>query len=73
VQNSRERNPALQQRSEPLPGSFTPLTATIQISEGTELMQIARNSMVLVVALNDLGQPFTDLRCRIVPPADQFS
>ena len=82
MQNSRERNPALQQRGEPLPGPFAALTATIENSspqsaqtmpEGTELIQIARDSMVLVVALNDLGQPFTDLRCRIVPPADQFS
>jgi hypothetical protein len=40
--------------------------------EGTELIQIARNSMVLVVALNDLREPFTDLRCRLMLPADQF-
>jgi hypothetical protein len=42
------------------------------MSEGTELMQIARDNMVLVVALNDLCQPFADLRYRLVHPADQF-
>jgi hypothetical protein len=40
--------------------------------KGTKLIQIARDSMVLVVALNDLCQPFTDLRYRLVLPADQF-
>ena len=40
--------------------------------EGTELIQIARDSMVLVVTLNDLFQPFTDLRCRLVHPTGQF-
>jgi hypothetical protein len=39
--------------------------------EGTELIQIARDSMVLVVALNDLPKPLTYLRWRIVLPADQ--
>ena len=81
MQNSRERNPALQQRGEPLPGPFAALTATIENSspqpaqtmpEGTELIQIARDSMVLVVALNDLREPFTDLRCRLMLPAGQF-
>ena len=81
MQNSRERNPALQQRSEPLPGPFAALTATIENSspqpaqtmpEGTELIQIARDSMVLVVTLNGPLQPFTDLRCRLVHPAGQF-
>ena len=40
--------------------------------EGTELIHISGDSMVLVVALNDLRQPFTNLRCRRVLPADQF-
>jgi hypothetical protein len=39
--------------------------------EGTELIQIARDSMVLVVTLNDLPKPFTYLRWRIMLPADQ--
>ena len=78
MQNSRERNPVLQQRCEPLPGPFAALTATIEypspqptqaMPEGAELIQIARNSMVLVIALDDLRQPFTHLRCRLVLPA----
>ncbi len=40
--------------------------------ESAELIQIAGDSMVLVVALDDLRQPFTDLRWRRVPPADQL-
>jgi hypothetical protein len=49
MQNSRERNPALQQRGEPLPGPFATLAAAIQdpspqptkaMPEGTELRQI---------------------------------
>ena len=81
MQNSRERNPAFQQRGEPLPGPFAALTATIENSspqpaqtmpEGTELIQIARDSMVLVVALNHLPKPFTHLRWRLVLPAGQF-
>ena len=81
MQNSRERNPSLQQRIEPLPRPFASLTATVQDSspqptqampKGTELISIARNSMVLVVTLNHLREPFTDLRYRLVLPADQF-
>jgi hypothetical protein len=81
MQNSRERNPAFQQRTQLLPGLLATLTATIQTSspqptqampEGTELIHISGDSMVLVVALNDLRQPFTNLRCRRVLPADQF-
>src|SRR5215469_990284 len=64
-----------------MPRLFAPLTATIQnaspqpteaVPKGAELIQIARDSMVLVVTLNDLFQPFTDLRCRLVHPAAQF-
>jgi hypothetical protein len=40
--------------------------------KGTKLFQVARDSMVLVVTLNDPFQPFTDLRCRLVHPAGQF-
>jgi len=40
--------------------------------KGAELIQIARNSMVLVVTLDDLREPFTYLRCRLVLPADQL-
>src|SRR5260370_7562610 len=40
--------------------------------EGTELIQIARDGMVLVVALNNLSKPFTYLRWRFMLPADQF-
>ena len=40
--------------------------------KGAELIQVARDSMVLVVALNGPFQPFTDLRCRLVHPAGQF-
>jgi hypothetical protein len=39
--------------------------------EGTELIQIARDSMVLVIALYDFPKPFTYLRWRIVLLADQ--
>src|SRR5215475_15460244 len=42
------------------------------MSEGTKLIQIARNSMVLVIALDDFRQPFTHLRWRLVLPADQL-
>ena len=40
--------------------------------EGTKLIQIARDGMVLVVALNNLPKPFTYLRWRFMLPADQF-
>ena len=40
--------------------------------EGTELIQIARDGMVLVVAQNNLPKPFTYLRWRIMLAADQF-
>jgi len=55
MQNSRERNPSLQQRIEPLPRLFAALNATVQNSppqampKGTELIQIARNCAVLVI------------------------
>ena len=81
MQNSWERNPAFQQRIQLPPGSLAALTATIQISspqptqampEDTKLIEIAGDSMVLVVALDDLREPFTDLCYRFVPTADQF-
>src|SRR4249920_4237971 len=40
--------------------------------EGTKLIQISRDGMVLVVTQNYLPEPFTSLRGRIVLPADQF-
>jgi hypothetical protein len=40
--------------------------------EGTKLIQIARDGMVLVVALNNLPKPFTYLRWRFMLPEDQF-
>jgi hypothetical protein len=58
------------------------LTATIQnaspqptkaVPEGTELIQIARDSMVLVVALNDLFQPFSaGIHTRAVSGVSEF-
>ena len=71
MQNSGERNPAFQQQIEPLPGPLSALAAPIENSspqpaqsmpEGTKLIQITRDGMVLVVALNDLLEPFTNLR-----------
>ena len=81
VQNSWERNPAFEQRCQPVPGLLTALAAPTQNSspqpaqsmpEGAELTQIAGNSMVLVVALNHLPGPFTHLRWRVVHPADEY-
>jgi hypothetical protein len=40
--------------------------------EGTELIQITRDGMVLVVTLNNLPEPFTYLRWPFMLPADQF-
>ena len=40
--------------------------------ERAERIQIARDSVVLVVASNDLREPFTDLRYRRVHSADQL-
>ena len=71
VQNSWERNPAFQQRIQPLPRLLTALAAPTQngspqpaqsMPEGAKLTQVAGNSMVLVVALNNLPEPFTHLR-----------
>ena len=71
VQNSWERNPAFQQRRQPLPWLLTALAAPTQngslqpaqsMPEGAKLTQISGNSMVLVVTLNNLPEPFTHLR-----------
>ena len=80
MQNSGKWNPAFQQQIEPLPGSLSALAATIEncspqpaqsMPEGTELIQIARDGMVLVITLDDLPKPFTYLRWRIMLLADQ--
>ena len=63
VQNSWERNPAFQQRKQPLAGLLTALATPTQsgspqsaqsMPEGAELTQVSGDSMVLVVALNNL-------------------
>ena len=42
------------------------------MSKDTELTHVTRNGMVLEVALNNLLEPFTDLRGRVVLPAAQL-
>ena len=71
VQNSWERNPAFQQRKQPLPGLLTALATPTQngspqpaqsMPKNAKLTQVSGDSMVLVVALNNLLEPFTHLR-----------
>ena len=71
MQNPRERNPAIEQRDEPLPEHLSALAAAIQngspepahpMPKDAEPIHVARNGMGLVVALNSLLEPITDLR-----------
>ena len=71
MQNPRERNPAFKQPIQPLPRHLTALAAASRyhspepahpMPKDTELTHVTRNGMVLEVALNNLLEPFTDLR-----------
>ena len=78
VQNARERNPAVQQSVQLLPGLAPLLTATKQdvspqyaqpVLEQRQPIGVARNRVVLVIAQYDLPQPLSDPRRRLVHPA----
>ena len=75
VQNARERNPAVQQSVQLLPGLAPLLTATKQdvspqyaqpVLEQRQPIGVARNRVVAVITQYDLLQPSSDLRRRCV-------
>src|ERR1700694_673186 len=81
MQNTRVRNPSVEERGEPLPTHIAALTAMDQygppqssqpVPEDPQLRQVSRNSMIAVITGHDLLQPFTYCRWRLVLTADQF-
>src|SRR5450759_4086078 len=82
VQNTGLGNPPVKEPREPLPWHVATLTAMDQYNppqsaqafcEDLEPIQVARNSMVLVIAQSDFVQPFADRCWRRVHPMAQLS
>src|SRR5438874_6649708 len=74
-------NPAVEDRCQPIPRQRCFLTAATKNSppqptktspENTELIEVARNGMVLVITRYNLSQPFTDRRDRLMHPVTQL-
>jgi hypothetical protein len=72
VQHPWDGNPAIKKRSVPLPRHLPALTATSQngpphapqtMHEYSQPIQVARNSVVLVITQSDLPKPLTNQRC----------
>src|ERR1700685_3069403 len=81
MQNAGKRNPSVEERIEPLPTHIAALTATDQyhppqsakpMPEDFQLRQVSRNGVIAVVTQNDLLQPLTNDRFRLVPTEDQL-
>jgi hypothetical protein len=78
MQNTRLRNPPVQQWVETIPPHLRALTATnsgappqsaYAAPEDAHLTRVAGYSMVLVIALHDLSEPSADLtRAMVLPP-----
>src|SRR3974377_397638 len=82
MQDSGYGYPSVECRSQGLPPPLCALAATNQdvppepidaLSEGAQLIDISRNSVVLVVAVDDLPEPCTDLTDTIMLPAEKLS
>jgi len=81
MQHPWERYPAIKNRLVPLPRYLPALAATSQncpphspqmMHENSQPIEVARNSMVLVIAQGDLSEPIADQRCRLMLSADQL-
>ena len=81
MQDSGYGYPPVEDRSQGLPPPLCALAATNQdvppepidaLSEGAQLIDIARDSVVLVVAVDDLPKPCTDLTDTIMLPAEKL-
>ena len=81
MQDSGYGYPPVEDRSQGLPPPLCALAATNQdvppepidaLSEGAQLIDISRNSVVLVVAIDHLPKPCTNLTDTIVLPAEKL-
>ena len=82
MQNAGLGNPPVQDWGKTSPSHLRALAATDKDAppqptnaslKDAQLRRVPRNSMVLVIAPNDLPEPLTDLRGRVMRPADQLS
>ena len=78
MQDARAWYPPVEDRIEQLPFLACALTATNQnispqpvhaMTEGAHLIEVSGHSMLLVVAVDDLPKPCTDLTCAVMLPA----
>ena len=81
VQDVRAGYPSFEERSKSLPTFACPLTAACEclvpqsidaLTEGAQLSEVARHCVVLVVAVDDLPKPCTDLAWASMHPAAKF-
>ena len=79
MQDTRGRNPSVEERIESLPTHIAALTAMDQncppqsakpMPKDLQLRHVARNGVITVVTQSDPLQPLTDCRFRLVPTTD---